>query len=83
VRVAERIGRVCIRIGRTYELTGSIKAQTGKGLVAGINNGWATVDSADSRLADSRRRGVLVTASRVSLFLPHAPRNTFGHRPLP
>jgi hypothetical protein len=44
-RISEEIDRICIRIGRTYEPTGSIKAQTGKGSVAGINNGWATVDS--------------------------------------
>lgn len=45
-RISEEIDRIGIRIGRTCAPTGSIKEQTGKGSVAGINNGQATVDRA-------------------------------------
>jgi hypothetical protein len=45
-RISEAIDTTCIRIGRTCGLTGCTKAQMGKGSVVGINNGWATVDSA-------------------------------------
>jgi hypothetical protein len=47
--ISEEIDRICIRIGRNCEPTGSIKEQTGRGSVAGINNGQATVDSAAIR----------------------------------
>jgi hypothetical protein len=50
--------------------------------MAVLNNGPATVDRAQFAIRNCGRRGVLVTASRVGLFLPHAPRNKLVRRPL-
>lgn len=59
VTIFKAIVGISKAIARTCEPTGSIKAQTGKGSVAGINNGWATVDSARFATREQRKaRGV-------------------------